>query len=278
MKIWEAIIYGIFGGLTELLPLSFQGHYVFLLGAFNLTPLTGSGYYVRAALCLGLMGAIFLSFPAESGAVGLEILKMTGLKRSRRREQKNVLLRRSILLGLFALVPMLCALIYLPFAERITSLFLTALLFLLNGFVLFLGFRMTAGRKSQGDATVLDTLLMGACRACSVFPGLSGLGSSLAVGNARGLSAQYNLRMACLPLLFFEFAAFVFYLVRGILYGSFTASLLLPMLFAMVCAAAAGYFAISYLRYLLRRDKLELFSYYAWGLGGILLFLSLINA
>ncbi len=278
MKIWEAIIYGIFGGLTELLPLSFQGHYVFLLGAFDLSPLTGTGYYVRAAVCLGLMGAIFLSLPAESGAVGLEILKMTGIKKMRKREQKNVLLRRSILLGLFALIPMLCAFFYLPFAESVTSLLLTALLFMLNGFILFFGFRRTPGHKSQGDCTVLDTLLLGICRALSVFPGLSGLGSSLAVGNARGLSSQYNLRMACIPLLFYEFAAFIFYLVRGILYGTFSAALLISMLLATVFAAVAGYFAISYLRYLLRRDKLELLSYYSWGLGGILLFLSLINA
>ena len=39
MKIWEAIIYGIIGGLTEVLPVSFAGHAALLRGAFNLSSL-----------------------------------------------------------------------------------------------------------------------------------------------------------------------------------------------------------------------------------------------
>ena len=278
MKIWEAIIYGIFGGLTELLPLSFQGHYVFLRGAFNLSALTGDGYFIRAAICLGVMAAIFLSLPAESGNMGRELLKMSGLKKRRRKEQVNVLLRRSILLCFFALIPMLCSLIYTAFAESITSLFYTALLFALNGFVLLFCFRGTGGQKSERDTTVLDTLLVGLARAASVFPGLSSVGSSLCVGNARGLSPQYNLRLAYLLALFYEVATFIYYLVRGFLFGSFSPSLILPILFALVFSTVAGYFGIQYLRYMLRHNKVGNFSYYCWTLTGILLFLSLINA
>ncbi len=278
MKIWEAIIYGIFGGLTELLPLSFQGHYVFLRGAFNLSALTGNGYFIRAALCLGVMIAIFLSLPAEIGTTGRELLKMTGLKKRRRKEQNNVLLRRSILLCFFALIPMLCSLIYTAFAESITSLLYTALLFALNGMFIFFCFHRRDGQKSEGETTVLDTLLIGLARAASVFPGLSSVGSSLCVGNVRGLSSQYNLRLAYLLALFYEAAAFVYYLVRGFMFGSFSVSLLLPILVALVFSTVAGYFAVQYLRYLLRHDKLGLFSYYCWTLTGILLFLSLINA
>lgn len=278
MKIWEAIIYGIFGGLTELLPLSFQGHCVLLQGAFDLTALTGSGYFVRAAVCLGIMAAVILSFSAESGNMSRELLKMSGLKKRRRKERGNLLLRRSIFLCFFALVPMLLSFIYAAFAQRITSLFYTALLFALNGIVLSVCFRTPAGQKAEAEATILDTLFIGLARAASVFPGLSSVGSSLAVGNARGLSREYNLRLAYLLVLFYEAGAFVYYLVRGFLYGSFSPSLILPILFALIFAAVSGYFGIQYLRYMLRHNKLGFFSYYCWTLTGIMLFLSLINA
>ena len=52
MKIWEAIIYAVFGGAAELLPISFGGHSAILSGVFNLSSLSeGGGYYVRAAIC-----------------------------------------------------------------------------------------------------------------------------------------------------------------------------------------------------------------------------------
>ena len=278
MKLWEAIVYGIFGGLTELLPVSFQGHLVFLQGAFDLTPLTGNGYFIRAALCLGIAFAVLLSFSTESGSMSRELLKMTGLEKQRRKEKSNLLLRRSILLCVFALIPMLLSFLYTAFAQRITSLFYTALLFALNGLVLALCFHRAAGDKAEAETTVLDTLLLGLARAASVFPGLSSVGSSFALGHVRGLSREYNLRLAYLLTLFYEVVAFVYYLVLGFVYGSFALSLILPVLIAALTAAIAGYFGIQYLRYMLRHNMLDFFSYYCWTLTGILLFLSIVNA
>ena len=278
MKLWEAIVYGIFGGLTELLPVSFQGHIVFLQGAFNLSPLTGSGYFVRAALCLGISFAVLLSFSTESGSMGRELLKMTGLKKRRRKERGNLLLRRSILLCFFALIPLLFSFAYTAFAHRFTSLFYTALLFALNGIVISVCFRRAPWDKTEAETTVLDTLLMGLARAASVFPGLSSVGSSLAVGNVRGLAREYNLRLAYLLTLFYELAAFIYYLTFGFIYGSFSLSLILPILVALFVATVSGYFGIQYLRYMMRHGKLDFFSYYCWTLTGILLFLSVVNA
>lgn len=278
MKLWEAIVYGIFGGLTELLPLSFQGHCVFLQGAFDLSPLTGSGYFIRAALCLGIAFSVLLSFSAESGNMSRELLKMSGLKKQRRKERGNLLLRRSILLCFFALLPMLLSLIYTVFSQRLTSLFYTALLFALNGIVLSVCFRRSTGDKAEAEATILDTVLMGITRAAFIFPGLSSVGGSLAVGNVRGLSREYNLRLAYLLTLLYEIAAFVYYLVFGFIYGNFSLSLILPMLLGALAAAVFGYFGIQYLRYMLRHSKLDFFSYYCWTLTGILLFLSIVNA
>lgn len=95
MKIWEAIIYAVFGGAAELLPISFGGHSAILSGVFNLSSLSeGGGYYVRAAICLGVMAAIVLSFSAETLSFGRELLLITGLKRRRRGQRTDAVLRR----------------------------------------------------------------------------------------------------------------------------------------------------------------------------------------
>ena len=278
MKIWEAIIYGIFGGAAELLPISFGGHSVVLRETFNLSSLSqGGGYYVRAAISLGVMAAILLSFSAESRSFGRELLLMSGLKRRRRGQRTNGLLRRSILLGFFALVPMLCSLFFTAAAERISRLPIIALLFAFNGLLLFLCCRRKIGKKTEITVLLSDTLLIGFARMLSVFPGLSSVGSSMAVARARGLSQRYAVRLTYLLTLCYEAAAFLFYMIRAFCYGTFTAGIILPMLLAMLFSGVAGYLAIQYFRYLLNRDKLHVFSYYCWDAAVITLILALIN-
>lgn len=278
MSIWEAILYGVFGGLASLLPVSFEGHRVLLEGVFNFPSLyAASGYYVRAAICLGVMLAIFFSFSGETAAVGLELGRMTGLKRSKR-GTGNILLRRSILLGIFALIPMLCSFFLAGLAAKLTSLLITAFLFWGNGLCIALSWKSRMRNKQEKETTMVDSLLIGLARGISIFPGLSSLGSSLCVGRARGLAPHYNLRFAYLLTLFYQGAAFVYFLIRAIVQGSFSASVLLPMLFGLLAAAVFGYLAIWCLRYLFKREKFSFFAYYCWTLGGILLVLSLINA
>lgn len=279
MKIWEAIIYGVIGGITELLPISWNGHYAFLRGTFNLSSLTeNGGYYVRAAICLGVMVAIVFGFSGELYKTGNEFSYLLGIKKPGRGYQKDKLTRRTMSLLSFALLPLLVSLIYRAAADRMIHLLYTALIFGGGGFLLYLCFRDVEGKKADRETTLLDALLMGLASAVSVFPGLSVVGSSLAVGHARGLSPRYGLRFSYSLLLVFEGVSFFYYLIRAFVYGSFSASVLLPMLLAMLFSAVFGYFAIQYLRYMLERKKLGMFSCYCWTLSIVMLILSLINA
>ena len=47
---------------------------------------------------------------------------------------------------------------------------------------------------------------------------------------------------------------------------------------ALLLAAVFGYLAIQYLRYLLHKEKFNLFSYYCWDAVAIALIVALINA
>lgn len=279
MKIWEAILYGLFGGASELLPISYTGHYAILRSAFNLTPLNeGGGYYIRLAVCIGVILAINFAFRPESRTLGREVLRITGIKKRRRSENYDRLRVRSIVIGLFALLPLLVSLIFATLVDHFSGLVYVALLFVLNGLILYFCFRSSEGGKNERRVVISDMLWIGVCRAFWVLPGLSSLGLSLSVGRVRGLKTEYNVRVAYMLTLAFECVAIFYHLIRAFLYGSFAFSLLLPMLITIVFAAAAGYFAIQYFRYLMQRNKLNLFAYYSWEAAVVVLILALINS
>lgn len=279
MKIWEAILYAIFGGISELLPISFAGHAAILENALALQPLNaGGGYYIHAAICLGVMLAIRLAFSAELRTFKRELALMGGMRRRRRGERSDPFLRRSIALGFVALIPMLLSLIFTARAERMNGLLTVAAFFALNGLFLFSCCRGKTGEKTEKNALLGDVLLLGLVRACSIFPGLSSLGGSMGVGRVRGFSLNYNLRVAYLLTFVYQAALFLYRLVRAFAFGSFTFSLLLPIIFTVLFSAVAGYLAVQYFRYLLQRRKLGVFAYYCWGAAVLSLILLLINA
>lgn len=279
MKIWEAIIYGIFGGVTELLPVSFMGHVALLRNAFHMSSLSdGGGYYVRAAICIGVAIAIYLAFPLETRRYSRELSVMVGAKKIRRGQKQNRLNRRSLVLCLFAFVFMLISLFFVASAERIERLLYVVLFFLVNSGLLFLCCRGRVGKKDEKNVTLLDMFLIGVGRMLSVFPGMSSLGSSMGIGRARGISLQYNIRIAYMLTLAFEIVSFFFYLIRGFAFGTFSAGIIFPCLFALLFSAVFGYLAIQYFRYLLQRMKLYVFVYYSLEAAAVAAILALINS
>lgn len=279
LKIWEAILYGIFGGASSLLPISYTGHYRLIRETFNLTPLTvGSGLYVRCAICIGVILAIILAFRSESARLGKESLYLTGLRKRRRSEGIDRPYVRSILLFAPALILSLLSLIYAAPAERMGKLWIIAVLFVINGLLIFWCSKGVSGKKDEKTVLLSDSFLIGISRMISVFPGLSPLTSSLFVGQARSLSFEYNYHIAYMLMLAYEVCSLPYHLIRAIAYASFTTDMILPFFITLILSAAFGYLALQYLRYLLQRQKTVYFAFYCWDAAAVALVLSLVNA
>ena len=276
MKIWEAILYGIIGGLTEVLPVSFAGHAALLRGAFNLSSLNeGAGLYVRAAICLGVLLAAMIAFRSEFFGAGREMLALRG---GRKRRKHGSPMRRGLFMGAAALLPWLISFVFTAHAERVERLLYVALFFVANGLILYFGSRALPGQKDEKNVTLPDALLNGVCRLPCVFPGLSPVAASLSAGRLCGLSDGYNLRQCYGVLAAYQAAAFLYRLIRAIAFGSFSGMVLWMMLIAAALATVAGYLAIQYFRYLLHKQKFGIFSYYCWEAAAICLIVALINA
>ncbi len=279
MSIWEAIIYAICGGICELLPLSFAGHAAALQNAFHLSPLSeGGGCYVRASIALGVIIAILLAFPAEMGSTrqGLRLLRRQ--RRPRRGEKRQRLQLRTVRLILVALLPMLLSFLFLSYAESIHRLPVIAVLFAISGLFIYMCCCGQVGQRMERDLTLIDSLVIGFTRMVSVFPGMSSVGTSLAVGRTLGIEQQCSVRLTYTLTLGYEIAALIYYVLRAVFVGSFSGMILLACVLSVLCTATVGYFALQYARYLLEKNRLKFFASYCWDAAVIVLILALINS
>ena len=273
------ILYALVGGITELLPVSFPGHATILQKTFNIpTLLEGEGCYIRAAISLGTILAVYLSFFREARDSRM-ILRGIRTRRPNQRTNLDAQLKiRVNLLAVFALIPMFVSFVFLRRAQSLTSLTWVSGLFLVNTLLLILCTRGPEGDREERDVTLFDTLLIGLFRMFAVFPGLSGVCASICIGRARGFSNRFNLRFTYLLTLVYEIGAFLFYLICAFRFGSFRAGLLLPCAMVTGISVVVGYFTLTYFRNMVMNNKLRSFTYYCIDAAAIAFIIAILNA
>ena len=280
MKIWQAIIYAIVGGITELLPISFSGHSMVLQNTFHLSPLNaGDGPFIRAGISLGMIIALYLVFHRETRESRMLVRRMTSHSSRRRRagrEEQGLKIRVLLLTG-FGLIPMLFSFLFLGKAEGITKSVYISAFFVVNGLLIFLCTRGPEGKRGEREVTLYDTILMGLLRMPSVFPGLSSVGTSLCIGRARGISNTLNIRITYMLTLAFQILSCVFYLFRGIFYGNFYGITILSLLVVVILSAVVAFLALLTFRNMMLKNKLRSFMYYCFDAAAISFIIAIIN-
>lgn len=280
MKIWEAIIYAIIGGITEILPISFSGHSILFQNTFHMSPLySGDGLFVRAGISIGIVIALSMVFKQETNESKLIFQRFGNSNSTTRKSRKEDqgLKTRILLLSIIGFLPMLCSFFFLGKAEGMGKLTYIAILFALNGLLIFICTRGPVGKRSERQATLYDMLIMGVSRMISVFPGLSSTGTSLCIGRARGLSNSFNIRITYMLTIAFQTIACVFYLFRGIFMGNFYGRTILSFVIAVLISTIAAFFVLVTFRNMVLKNKLKSFMYYCFDAGAIAFIIAIIN-
>ena len=238
----------------------------------------GEGAYIRAAIALGTILAIYFSFYQQARDSRITLRRIRS-KRSNHHSGTDVQLKiRVNLLAIFALIPMVLSFIYLRRAEGIMDLTWVAGLFLINTVMIALCTGGPVGERGEKEVTLFDTLLIGIFRMVAIFPGLSPVGFSLCIGRARGFNDRFNLRFTYLLSLVYEIVAVIYYLIVALRFGSFSASLLLPCGITIVISAVVGYFTLTYFRNLFMGNKMRSFTYYCVDAAAIAFIIAILNA
>lgn len=260
MSILHAIIQAIIQGLTEFLPVSSSGHIRLYQALFN-QPVE-EGTFLLVILHLGTLVAVFIAFWDTIWALIKEFFVMlkdifTGkFKWSEMNPDRRMILM--LIISLVLLVPF-----YLikDIFENI-SLPIMALCFLYTSVILFFANRVKNNKKTAGDMTVKDAVVIGLFQCVALFPGVSRSGSTISGGLFTGLDKDTAVR--------YSFVLGIPAILGGCLSELMDAASgelqieALPMLIGFVVSAAVGILAIKLVKWLIKSDNFHVFSIYTF--------------
>ena len=302
MSIIDAIIQGIVQDLTEFLPVSSSGH---LAITQHITGVAGEGnLFFNVMLHVGTLVAVVVFYHKLIWSLIKEFFRMIGyiftgkFKWSQMNYERNL-----IVMLIIGLLPLFVMFIPIPgtgmkvkdLADVFSSsqiLLVTAISLLLTSTLLAIGahcnrknserkFKHMQGGSAEGGReryTVGDALLVGLMQvAAALLPGLSRSGSTLAVGEMRGINKQKALD--------FTFILGVPSIVAAALLEGLDAlkspegiNVEIPVVaVGVIVSAVVGYFSIWLFKWFLKSDKMIIFIVYTALVGAALVVVSVIE-
>ena len=304
MSIFDAIIQGIVQGLTEFLPVSSSGH---LAITQHILGTSGDGnLFFNVMLHVGTLFAVIAFYYKLIWSLIKEFCSMvkdifTGkFKWSKMNYERNL-----IMMLIIGLLPLFLLFIPIPgtemkikdLAEVLSGspiLLVTAISLLVTSALLTIGIICNRRNSSKGGKhlkgagkagsngresyTILDAVCVGLMQvAAAVFPGLSRSGSTLAVGEMRGINKQKALD--------YTFVLGVPSIVAAALLEGIDAvkspegiNVEIGVIIAGVIASAVvGYLAIVIFKWFLKSDKMSIFVIYTAIVGIAFIVISIIE-
>lgn len=272
---FKNLMYGLFSGLLDILPVSAQAHSALLLKFFGVK---ASSDVQNLLIHLAVFAALYYS--SQSNLVRMN--RARALARVPKRKRKRPLDVRSMMdwsLLKTMMIPALIGVYLRKFtADVSTNLLLIALFLFLNGVILYTPqFFPTSNRDSRTLSRV-EGLLMGLGGAASAVPGISAIGTSTAIASLCGVDRIYALDMALMMNMAIS-AGLAFLDILGIAAnGLGVLSFMILIRYILSAGAAFGgcLLGIKLMRYLAAERGYSLFGVYCWGLALFTFILNLI--
>lgn len=273
MDILHAIVIGIVQGLTEFLPVSSSAHLIF---AQELLGVNQPGLAFDVLLHLGTLIAVVSYFFKD-------IVKMIkaffssladifrGKFKQGFREEPYKKLAWMVIIGTIP-VGIIGVVFDAEVEAAFNSITIPAFFLLITGVLLYVSQRLNVGHKDIKDTSLKESIIVGIGQACAIIPGLSRSGTTIATGLLIGLDKEFAAKFSFLLAVPAILGATVTQL-NGI--GAGLDSNLLPYAFGFFASLISGYFAISILLKLIRERSLDVFAFYCWIVGAVILVYSL---
>lgn len=279
MNFLNAILLGIVQGIAEFLPISSSGHLSLmqsLLGIGGLAELDNNAVY-NVMLHIGTLVAVFVAYWDDIRDMIVELFVMVTGRAKAGKVEKNMPMRRQILMMIIATLPLF---LVLPFEDQIQSIgaypLLVGIALIINGVILFVADRLPRGKKNEKDITALDALIIGLFQVVATAPGISRSGITIAAGMGRKLDRTYAVKFSFL-LSLVAVAGAVFLKVLDLFKMEIDVAALPAYLVGMVISGVVGYASIKLLQKIVDKGKFGGFAYYCWAVGLIAVVGSLIK-
>jgi len=272
---FESMLYGLFSGLTDILPVSAQAHKTLMLKFFGMK---ASSDVMNLLIHLAVFAALYYSSQSQLTRMN----RARALARVPKRKRKRPLDARSMMdwsLLKTMMVPALLGIFLRQYTDGIrTNLMLIALFLFLNGLILYVPqFFPTSNRDSRTLSRV-EGLLMGLGGAASAVPGISAIGATTSIASLCGVDRLYGLNMALMMNMAISVGLAILDIAAIATNGLESLSFLILIRYILSAAAAFGgtVLGIKLMRQLAAGHGYSLFGVYCWGLALFTFILNLI--
>ena len=254
----ESFLYGLFSGLTDILPVSAEAHRILMLKCFGIQ---SSTELMKLFAHLGVFGAMYFSCRKQ-------IVRIHRARRLARPLDTRSLMDFSLLRTM--LIPVILGFLLNRYVEPLKEkLIWIAVLLFLNGIILYLPqFFPTSNRDSRMLSRV-EGLLVGLGGALGILPGISAVGSALSVASICGVERSYGLNMALLMNMFIQVGLIVLDVLALISVGAGTLSFLILVRYLVTAAVSFGaaLLGVKLMRLLAANNGYALLAVYCWGVS-----------
>ena len=266
LNLLESLIYGLFSGLTEILPVSGQAHRNLML---QLLGESGENPLLSILIHIGVLGALYYHCQNHI----LRMIRAQKLSRIPKRKRKRPLDVRSLmdlsLLKTMAIPVMIGLLVYSRAQVLSSKRILASVLLFINGIILYVPQFLPGSNRDSRTLSRVEGLCMGAGGAFSVLPGISPMGAVTSVASVCGVDKRYGFDMTCLLCMILMVGRIIYNVLAFIAAGMGGVSFLTLVGYILAGAAAFGtaLLALRLLRRLAAERGFAVFAYYCWGMA-----------
>ena len=282
----QNVILGIVQGLTEFLPVSSSGH---LTIAQHLMGMEEAGLFLDVMLHVGTLIAVIAFYHKLIWRlIKAFVLLIKDIFTGKFKWSKMDGDRNLIVMLVIGLLPLFLLFVPIPGTDMkikdLADLFagneyfiVAGISLLVTSFLLAMGMfftkRNSGGKHSENGKdgrtkyNVLDAIVVGIGQCfAAVFPGLSRSGTTLALGQSRGINKQAALDYTFILGIPAIIAAAVLE-VKDLDTSTLNSEMVIAVLCGVIAAAVVGYFAIVLFKWLLKTDKMYVFVIYTAVVG-----------
>lgn len=264
MNVLESVIFGLFSGLSDVLPVSSQAHKAMILKIFGEK---AENPVLRLLIHIAILAALYYSCSPHITRI-IRQLKLSRIPKRKRKRPLDIQLLMEFKLLRTMLIPVLMSLLlYNKTSGWGLKLNLTAIFLLLNGIILYLPNLLPTGNKDARSMSGLEGLLMGVGASLSVLPGVSSVAGSLSVASVCGAERSFALNLTYLMHMVLTVALIAFDLAAIVAAGVSGISIMVLLGYILAAAAAFGgtYLGIRMMRVLAVNIGFSMFAYYSFG-------------
>ncbi len=260
----NSMLFGFVSGLTEFLPVSAHAHQQLYMKA---TGLSLDYLMVFRLFChIGALAAVLMACSPQLKKMRRENRLASVPIRRRKRQVNQTTLLEGRIFRTAAIFVVMSFLIPILASKAASPFWVTPLLLVINGFLLYTPQFFPRGNKDANSLSAADATLFGIGGALGRFSGVSGLGASASMMKLRGCDWQYALELSlllCIPALAGGSLVDVILLMTQPAPFSF-------VLFLLCCLAClfsflGGSIGVYMMRFLAVKAGLSGFSFYCWG-------------